>query len=413
MQLVKQPKISIPERHRLELFYDRHRHQYQETLNKIYKRVRKILIKTDVNYNIKYRLKSFDSYFDKLMRMRREGEDFTLINDLLGLRIVLPFLEDVELVQELITKNFKIIEIEYKGAKNSFREFSYDSIHILVDISDKHVKDTIPYMRKVCEIQVRTTLQDAWAEVEHELIYKSNLSMPNDSIKRKMASLNASLTLSDIIFQEIRDYQKGLAQWREQRHDSFIEKVQGNSPISLVNLMEEPPLEEKEKISIMPLKPKNRVEKDIFEALEAHSSRKYKQAASIYSRILKYKLEPRIRAIVYNHRGMAYFVQSKYEKSLKDFNKAIEFEPKNPNGFNNRGMAYRILHNYEKALMDFEKSLELDPYQYETYHMRALTYFDINDFASAFDNCRKTLELKSDFKPAEHLKKIITSKLGY
>ena len=51
-------------------------------------------------------------------------------------------------------------------------------------------------------------MQDAWAEVEHELVYKSDITLPNQSIRRKLASLNATLTLSDLIFQEIRDYQK-------------------------------------------------------------------------------------------------------------------------------------------------------------------------------------------------------------
>lgn len=413
IQLMHKPKPSIPERRRLESIYDRYRHSYQETLNKLYRRVRKILTKTDVNFNIKYRVKSFDSYFDKLRRMRQDGEDFALINDVLGMRVVLPFLEDVQLVQKLITEHFDIVEIEYKGAKNSFREFSYDSIHILIDISKNHSENTIPYMRKVCEIQIRSTLQDAWAEVEHELIYKATSILPNDSIKRKLASLNASLTLSDIIFQEIRDYQKGIAQWRERRHESFLEKVQSDSPIILTHSMDTPTLEEKEKIAIEPLKPKSQLEKDIFEALEAHSAQKYKQAISIYSRILRNKMEPRIRTIIYNHRGMAYFVQSKYEKSLKDFDKAIEFDPQNTNGYNHRGMTYRILNEYENALADFEYSLELNPYQHETHHMRALTYHDINDFSNALENCQRTIDLKPDFQPAKHLKKLITSKMGY
>ncbi len=411
-----QPKsatTSIPERKRLGLLYDRYRHEYQETLNRLYKQIRKLLVKTDINFNIKYRLKTFDSYFEKLLRMRREGESFTLLNDLLGMRVIVPFLEDVQQVQNIISKHFRIVEIEHKGAKNSFREFSYDSIHILVDISEAHTGTTIPYMRKVCEIQIRTILQDAWAEVEHELIYKADLKLPNHSIKRKLASLNASLTLSDIIFQEIRDYEKGLAHWREQRHESFLEKVKEDSPISLMDTLSNPELPAKEKIAMEPLKPKNSLEKDIFEALEAHSSHKYSVAISIYNRILHNRLEPRIRSIIYNHRGMAHFVQSEYQKALKDFSKAIKFDNQNANAHNNRGMTYRILQDFAHALDDFTVSLDLNPYQHETYHMRALTYHDINDFSSALDNCHKSLNLKPDFKPAKYLKKLITSKMGY
>jgi len=403
----------MPERQRLEMIYDRYRHQYQETLNKLYKRVRKYMMKTDINFNIKYRVKNFDSYYNKLMRMRDEDSEFALLNDILGLRIVLPFLEDVQEVQQLITQNFDIIEIEYKGAKNSFREFSYDSIHILADISGQHSGDTIPYMRKVCEIQIRTILQDAWAEVEHELIYKSDSKLPNDSIKRKMASLNASLTLSDIIFQEIRDYQKEMTQWRDNRHNNFLDQMEGESRITLVPNLEDTKVQTRSSDPIPMPKPKGPLEKDIFDALEAHNAREYKKSISLYSRILRHKLEPKIRAIIYNHRGMAFFAQSKYEKALKDFDKAVQFDPQNTNGFNNRGMAHRVLHNYAEALDNFESSLELNTYQHETYHMRALTYFDINDFTNALENSRKALELKEDFNQAKHLRELITAKMGF
>ena len=111
---------------------------------------------------------------------------------------------------------------------------------------------------------------------------------------------------------------------------------------------------EEEKISIEPLKPKSPLEKDIFEALEAHSANHYKKAITIYTRILKQKLQPRIRTIIYNHRGMGFFVQSRYDKALKDFSKAIEFDGQNPNGYNHRGMTYRVLHEYDKAIGDIE-----------------------------------------------------------
>ncbi len=54
----------VPERQRLELLYSRYRSVYEDALNKTYRKVRKLLIKSGINFNIKYRLKSFESYFD-------------------------------------------------------------------------------------------------------------------------------------------------------------------------------------------------------------------------------------------------------------------------------------------------------------------------------------------------------------
>ena len=408
-------KIAIPERERLNLIYDKYRNEYENALKRMHRKLRKVLLKTDINFNIKFRLKSFDSYFNKVLRLRKEALTPVAINDLIGLRVIVPFLEDVDDVQDLIKENFNVAEIEYKGADNSFREFGYSSVHILVHLPQGSIENTIPYVRKTCEIQLRTILQDAWAEVEHELVYKSNISILNGSIKRKLASLNASLTLSDIIFQEIRDYQKSIAQWQERKQNHFLEKIQDVQDISILSRVETPqvaPPADPE-IVLGTLKPKNELESLIFDALEAHSNDKIDLALNIYSKILRMKLNPKIRSIIYNHRGMAHFVQSEYEKAVKDFSRAIDFDPQNVKAFNNRGLSFRMLHQYDRALLDFETSLEMDPYQYETYHMRALTYFDMDDLARALDDCEKALSLKKDFAPARHLRRLVSSKLGF
>jgi putative GTP pyrophosphokinase len=122
------------------------------------------------------------------------------INDFFGLRIVCPFLEDIETVSSLIASHFEILETERKANQHSFREFGYDSVHLAIPLTTQLTGRSMPGVRKVCEIQLRTTLQEAWAEVEHELVYKSDISLPNQSIRRKLASLNATLTLSDLIF---------------------------------------------------------------------------------------------------------------------------------------------------------------------------------------------------------------------
>ena len=162
-----------------------------------------------------------------------------------------------------------------------------------------------------------------------------------------------------------------------------------------------------------PTPPKNDLEKQIFLALEAHSQKNYKQAVKLYSKILPYKLKPQIRAIIYNHRGMAHFICSDYEKSIQDFTRAFEYDPQNPNIINNRGLAYRMIHQYNKALPDFEHSIKINPFQHETYHMRALTYFDIDDLSKAFEDCEKTLDIKPEFEPAKRLKEVITSQMGF
>lgn len=402
-------KPSVSEREQLQLLYERYRPTYEKNLMRLQKNIRKLLLKTDINFNIKYRLKSFDSYFQKILRYRQKGIDPLIINDVIGLRIICPFLEDVEQVEDQLRSNFKVIEIEHKHAHKAVTEFSYEAVHLTLELPEENFNGFIPYSGQTCEIQLRTILQDAWAEVEHELIYKANFSLLNEPIKRKLASLNATLTLSDIIFQEIRDYQKEIQILREKCHDSMTEKISFPNGSSVPgNGKEQPPAEIPKGIIS-----RSKIEKQLFDALEAHSQHRYKTAIQIYTQILKQRLKPPIRSIIYNHRGMAYFVMGEYEKALTDFDRALKFDSQNLRALNNRGSTYRMLKKYDLALKDFQRSLEMDGYQHETYHMRALTYFDLMDYPNALNDCNKALGLKPDYKPSAALKKLIASRINF
>lgn len=410
----KKSAVVVPERQRLEILYNRYRSEYEDALHKMFRKIRKVLIKTGINFNIKYRLKSFESYFNKIIRLRRDEIDPISMHDLLGLRIIVPFLEDVQAVEDVVEKNFLLLEVDYKGKKNSFREFSYDSVHLSVAVPEHYLKNNLPYVAKCCEIQVRTILQDAWAEVEHELVYKADFSALNDPLKRKLASLNASLTLSDIIFQEIRDYQKTIISKRQKRHERFFSKANKENHSSLISHVAPQQFSDlTDDIKKSADRSKQSVEKQIAAALEAHSNKHYKQAARLYSKILRQKIEPKIRSLIYNHRGMVYFIESDYDQSISDFSQAIKYDEQNVMALNNRGLAYRMTHQFNLALKDFERSLQKNPFQHETYHLRALTYVDIDDLSKALEDCEKTLNIKPDFEAAKHLKEMIRSEIGF
>jgi putative GTP pyrophosphokinase len=403
--------IEIPERQKLNLLYDRYRPQYENILRKIVRKINRLLIHTNIETTIKYRLKSFNSFFNKVSHLRNGGNKPVAINDLIGIRIICPFLEDLSQVEQIISDNFTVLEVERKGEKKSFREFSYDSVHLLIDIKDECENGIIPNTRKVCEIQLRTILQEAWAEVEHELIYKANFSLLNESIKRKLASLNASLTLSDIIFQEIRDYQKEIESRRQKCRTSVEEKMEIPSDISIIDPNTRINAEAQQVYKNIPIKPKSELERLLFDALEEHSNNNFEEAIEIYSSILRMRPKAHVRSIIYNHRGMAYFSLSEYLKALKDFSRALEYNPKNTRILNNRGLAYRMLKQFSNALDDLNQSLDIDEYQYETLHQRALVYYDLHDNARAIDDCDKALNLHSDYEPAKNLKVILVSKL--
>ena len=194
--------------------YEKYIPLLQDVLFSIEAKIKKTL-KMESVPSFKTRVKSFGSFYKKLVRIQPPSlgkQEMPVLTDLIGIRIICPFLEDLTIVENQLVKIFEIVEIERKGAGRTFSEFGYESVHILLKIPEE-IKNQVENQNQglcvpndlVCEIQVRTILQDAWAEVEHELVYKQEFSPFDLPLRRKLASTNASLSLADIIFQEIRD----------------------------------------------------------------------------------------------------------------------------------------------------------------------------------------------------------------
>lgn len=408
----KNRQFSLPDRSQMEKTYLQLLPNFEKTLQEVYRQLRSLIDNRGLPVTIKYRVKRLDNYCEKLRRISKlQGSDLLQITDLLGLRIICPFLEDLETIEQLIMTNFDIIEMEHKAEQHSFREFGYDSVHLLIRTEGVPSGSQLPHSDNVCEIQLRTILQEAWAEVEHELVYKSDIDIPNHSIRRKLASLNASLTLSDLIFQEIRDNQKQIRQRGLKRRQS-VETLACDC--SSIHIAQMPDITTQDTLSETDLRediPQKKLEQLMLSALEAHSNNQFKQAVKLYSVILKMKLEPKIRSLVYNHRGMALFTLSEYQKGVEDFNKAVEYNEDNVRAWNNRGLALRILGIFDQSLNDYDRAIEMNPRQFEGYWGRAQTCFEMKLYSQALKDCEKVIELNNDFPPAEELKKAICQHL--
>jgi len=402
----------LPDRGAAEKIYRELLPHYENILQQLQRRLKELIDGRDLSVTVKSRVKRFNNYCEKLVRISKlQGCELLEITDLLGIRIICPFLEDLVTVEQLISEHFEILELEHKAEQHSFREFGYDSVHLLIRAPLPDSEEQLPHSSAVCEIQLRTILQEAWAEVEHELVYKSDIDLPNHSIRRKLAALNASLTLSDLTFQEIRDTQKEIrrrGQQRRQLVDSFACDCGG---IHIAQLPEferaKAPVEESEPEEATPKK----LEQLMLSALDKHSGKEFDKAIELYGIILRMKLDPAIRALVYNHRGMARFALNEYDLGLEDFSRAIEFNEDYNRAWNNRGLACRVLGKYDQSLLNYNRAIELGPQQYEGYWGRAQTYFEMKLYSQALNDCRSTLERNANFAPARELEQAIRQQL--
>ncbi len=85
----------------------------------------------------------------------------------------------------------------------------------------------------------------------------------------------------------------------------------------------------------------------------------------------------------YNSRGYCYLRLGTYDRALRDFNTAIEQNPKDKEilagSYCNRAVVYTELKDYQRAIRDFSKAINLEPRTARFYHGRAKAKRDNND----------------------------------
>ncbi|MGD9932173.1 MAG: GTP pyrophosphokinase family protein [Dehalococcoidia bacterium] len=128
------------------------------------------------------------------------------ITDLIGIRVIVFLLDDVEKVRSRISQELEVVEIVDKGEllrKND--TLGYQSLHLLCKLKSPRVElfEYVNFRDFVVEFQIRTVLQHAWAEIEHDIQYKSLVALPED-IRRRFLALAGLIEIADREFQSIR-----------------------------------------------------------------------------------------------------------------------------------------------------------------------------------------------------------------
>lgn len=113
------------------------------------------------------------------------------ITDIIGVRIVTYFSEDVDRVSKVIEREFDVdwtTSIDKRATLDPDR-FGYLSLHYIVTLGAARAvfRENQRFAGLKAEIQIRSILQHAWAEIEHDLGYKTELAVPRD-IRRRFTS---------------------------------------------------------------------------------------------------------------------------------------------------------------------------------------------------------------------------------
>ena len=119
-----------------------------------------------------WRLKSYDSVYKKMQKKGLElNFDLALekINDLIGVRAVCAYVDDIYKVADLIEKQQDIHILKIKDYVQQPKKSGYQSLHLILEIA-------IPFQKEnqwiKLELQLRTAAMDYWANLDHQLRYK-------------------------------------------------------------------------------------------------------------------------------------------------------------------------------------------------------------------------------------------------
>jgi putative GTP pyrophosphokinase len=128
------------------------------------------------------------------------------ITDLIGLRVVCLYEDELAVVARLVRAHFEVMDVTNKVAamERTDTAFGYKGLHLdLRPNADLRARpEHAAYATLPFELQVRTIVQDAWSVLDHKIRYKKAIAAP---LRRRINVLAALFELADREFLQIRD----------------------------------------------------------------------------------------------------------------------------------------------------------------------------------------------------------------
>ena len=169
----------------------------------------------------KPRVKETDSFLEKALVRKRKSDPLAEITDQVGVRFVVLLLEDIDRVGKVIESGPWIAQKDRDFQQERLEKadyFAYQSDHFVIRTpSEFTFLGVVIPIGLPCEIQIRTILQHAYAEMAHSSSYKPPVKLPEEDqkhINRSLAKGSALIETTDDVFGDIkrrlREYNEGI-----------------------------------------------------------------------------------------------------------------------------------------------------------------------------------------------------------
>ena len=179
---------------------------YERLTETVVTTLRSLLSDTGINYLDVYgRTKELASFADKIER-KQYSDPRDQMTDLSGVRVITFIESDVEAVNTVIRGAFNVYPEQSldKVSELGKDRFGYRSVHFVCDLGEARslLPENRGFTTRKFEIQVRTVLQHAWAEIHHDRSYKFRGTLPSE-LERRLYSAAAVLEMVDREFDAV------------------------------------------------------------------------------------------------------------------------------------------------------------------------------------------------------------------
>ncbi|MEE9377513.1 MAG: tetratricopeptide repeat protein, partial [Candidatus Lokiarchaeia archaeon] len=393
--------------------YEELKPKYEQLGKKIYE-----IVETQLNnkeFQIDHlptitRVKKFESFFEKILRKKYFKNPFEDIKDILGLRIITYYEMDLGKVIDIIVNQFEVLEGPIdKGDLLKPSEFGYRSIHLIVRIDEKRKKlpECREYKDLCAEIQIRTVIEHAWAEIQHHLDYepaKSKVELP-DNLKRRLDSLMALFEIANREFDYIRkEYQSSFKKIVEEKDiknysKKYIQEIIKNNVLFFTNanfFYEQNQFQNLLDFTNAALEINPKFTKAlIVKGIVLYNLGQYEEALKCYDKAIE--IDPNDKRAWVN-KGVALRDLGQHDEALKCCDKALEINPKDKESWYNKGVALGDLGQHEEALKCYDKAIEIDPNNKELWVNKGVALGDLGQHDEALKCYDKAIEIDPNDK---------------